>query len=122
MPTNGYAISFDTTTTPTTYNVVDQDSSTTVASGNYTSGQAMEEINAEITGNNLRIAVNSKFFMEALKVMREPQVLLAFNGPSGHMAVRRIDSEGFLCLIAPINLSEQELKMDEIDSSGDNGL
>ena len=85
-------------------------------------GQAMEEINAEITGNNLRIAVNSKFFMEALKVMREPQVLLAFNGPSGHMAVRRIDSEGFLCLIAPINLSEQELKMDEIDSSGDNGL
>ena len=85
-------------------------------------GQAMEEINAEITGNNLRIAVNSKFFMEALKVMREPQVLLAFNGPSGHMAVRRIDSEGFLCLIAPINLSEHELKMDEIDSSGDNGL
>ncbi|MEG1799597.1 MAG: DNA polymerase III subunit beta, partial [Synergistaceae bacterium] len=85
-------------------------------------GQAMEEINAEITGSDLRIAVNSKFFMEALKVMREPQVLIAFNGPSGHMAVRRTDSDGFLCLIAPINLSEQELQLDDNDSSKEDGL
>ena len=80
-------------------------------------GQAMEEISAEITGDDLRIAVNSKFFMEALKVLRDPNVTLAFNGMSGHMAVKRVETDSFLCLIAPINLSEEELNMDEMESS-----
>jgi len=75
-------------------------------------GQAMEEVAADIKGDKLKIAVNSRFFMEALKVIREPLVRLAFNGTSGHIAVRRSDGDSFLCLIAPINLSEEELNMD----------
>lgn len=51
MPTNGYAISFDTTVSPTTYSVIDQDSSTTVSTGNYTSGQA-------ITFNGMSVTVS----------------------------------------------------------------
>ena len=78
-------------------------------------GQAKEEIEAETTGDKLRIAVNSKFFLEALKVLREPQVKLSFNGQSGHMSVRRGDGDDFLCLIAPINLSEEELKAFDSD-------
>lgn len=78
-------------------------------------GQAKEEIEAEIKGEKLRIAVNSKFFLEALKVLREPQVKLSFNGQSGHMSVRRGDGDDFLCLIAPINLSEDELKAFDSD-------
>lgn len=78
-------------------------------------GQAKEEIEAEIKGEKLRIAVNSKFFLEALKVLREPQVKLSFNGQSGHMSVRRGDGDDFLCLIAPINLSEEELKAFDSD-------
>ena len=78
-------------------------------------GQAKEEIEAETTGEKLRIAVNSKFFLEALKVLRDPQVKLSFNGQSGHMSVRRGDGDDFLCLIAPINLSEDELKAFDSD-------
>lgn len=78
-------------------------------------GQAKEEIEAEIKGEKLRIAVNSKFFLEALKVLREPQVKLSFNGQSGHMSVRRGDGDDFLCLIAPINLSEDELEAFDSD-------
>lgn len=78
-------------------------------------GQAKEEIEAETTGDKLRIAVNSKFFLEALKVLRDPQVKLSFNGQSGHMSVRRGDGDDFLCLIAPINLSEEELKAFDFD-------
>lgn len=78
-------------------------------------GQAKEEIEAETTGDKLRIAVNSKFFLEALKVLRDPQVKLSFNGQSGHMSVRRGDGDDFLCLIAPINLSEEELKAFDSD-------
>lgn len=75
-------------------------------------GLAREEMNAAITGDKLRIAVNSKFFMDALKVLREPDVKLAFNGSSGHMAVRRTEGDNFVCLIAPINLTPEELNMD----------
>lgn len=77
-------------------------------------GLAREEINAEVTGEELRIAVNSKFFMDALKVLREPNVRLAFNGSSGHMAIRRAESDEFVCLIAPINLTPEELNMDAV--------
>ena len=76
-------------------------------------GQAKEEIGAEVTGEKIRIAVNSKFFMDALKVLREPSVSLSFNGSGGHMAVRHPDDDCFLCLIAPINLTEEELKSDK---------
>lgn len=78
-------------------------------------GLAREEINAEVTGEELRIAVNSKFFMDALKVLREPNVRLAFNGSSGHMAIRRSESDEFVCLIAPINLTPEELNMDAVE-------
>ncbi|MCE5201142.1 MAG: DNA polymerase III subunit beta [Synergistaceae bacterium] len=85
-------------------------------------GQAVEEINADITGETLRMAVNSKFFMEALKVMRDSDVRLTFNGPSGHMAVRHTDSDKFLCLIAPINLSEEEMKIEKTGITDGDGF
>lgn len=85
-------------------------------------GQAKEEISAETVGEKLRIAVNSKFFLEALKVMREPEVKLSFNGQAGHMTVKRSDSDDFLCLIAPINLSEDEFRMFDAESNGADGI
>lgn len=85
-------------------------------------GNAKEEIFAEIKGDDLKIAVNSKFFMEALKVLREPHVRLSFNGGSGHMVVRRADGEKFICLIAPINLTEEELNIGETEPDYGDGI
>lgn len=82
-------------------------------------GNAKEEIYAEISGENLKIAVNSKFFMESLKVLREPHVRLSFKGSSGHMVVRKADGEKFICLIAPINLTEEELNVGETETEAD---
>ena len=81
-------------------------------------GQAKEEIGAEVTGEKLRFAINTKFFLEALKVLRDPDVKLSFNGSSGHMSVKRSGSNDFLCMIAPINLSEQELAEDAEGADG----
>ncbi len=85
-------------------------------------GNAKEEIFAEISGEDLKIAVNSKFFMESLKVLREPQVRLSFNGSSGHMVVRRADSDKFICLIAPINLTEEELNLSDSEPDSGDGI
>jgi DNA polymerase-3 subunit beta len=85
-------------------------------------GSAKEEILADISGDDLKIAVNSKFFMEALKVLREPQARLSFNGSSGHLVVRRADGEKFICLIAPINLTEEELNLDSAEADFGDGI
>ena len=85
-------------------------------------GNAKEEIFAKISGDDLKIAVNSKFFMEALKVLREPQARLSFNGSSGHLVVRRADGEKFICLIAPINLTEEELNIDYSEPDFGDGI
>ena len=63
-----------------------------------------KEIYADIS-ENLKIAVNSNFSWKRSK-FSDPQVRLSFNGSSGHMVVKRADSEKFICLIAPINLTE----------------
>lgn len=76
-------------------------------------GQAREEINAEISGEALKIAVNSKFFKEPLKVIRCQKVKLSFSGASGHIVVKKLDDDSFLCLIAPINLAKEELETDD---------
>lgn len=80
-------------------------------------GLAREEVESEIKGDSLKIAINSKFFMEALKVLRETEVILAFNGPSGQMTVKKVGEESFICLIAPINLSEEEQNMETMEST-----
>ena len=85
-------------------------------------GNAKEEIFADISGDDLKIAVNSKFFMEALKVLREPQARLSFNGSSGHLVVRRANGEKFICLIAPINLTEEELNIDYSEPDFGDGI
>ena len=85
-------------------------------------GNAKEEIFAEISVDDLKIAVNSKFFMEDLKVLREPQARLSFNGSSGHLVVRRADGEKFICLIAPINLTEEELNIDYSEPDFGDGI
>ena len=79
-------------------------------------GNAKEEIEAKSEGEGLRIAVNSKFFLEALRVIRDPEVKISFNGSAGHMSVKRCGGEDFLCMIAPINLSAEELAMFDRES------
>lgn len=78
-------------------------------------GMAREELGADISGERLRIAINTKYFLDALKVMREPDVRLSFNGAAGHMSIRHTDGDSFLCLIAPINLTPEELGRDAVE-------
>ena len=71
-------------------------------------GQAKEEIAAKVTGEEIKFGVNTKFFMEALKVLRDQEVSISFNGNQGHLSVKRVGEDSFLCLIAPINIPADE--------------
>lgn len=76
-------------------------------------GIAKEEVQTRVEGEALTIGVNSKFFLEALRVIREENAVLQFNGPTNQIGIKREDSDNFLCLIAPINLTEEDLVIQE---------
>ena len=78
-------------------------------------GVAKEELPAQVEGEGLTIGVNSKFFLEALRVIREEKVMLQFNGSGDKIAVKRENGDTFLCLIAPINLTDEDLATSEED-------
>lgn len=81
-------------------------------------GEAVENLTCEIEGESLRIGVNTRFFHDAIKVLDEPVVRLSFNGPEGHMSVRAKDSDLFLCLVAPVELTKEE-ENNDMDAGGD---
>lgn len=72
-------------------------------------GEAVEVLDAEIDGESLRIALNVRFAIDGVKALRSSEAQLDFNGPEGHLLLKRSDSDDFLCLIAPIALTEEEL-------------
>jgi len=58
-----------------------------------------------ITGEPLRISFNSKYFIDALRVMEADEIFLGFNGPMSPVVLRPVDSEDNLHLILPYRTS-----------------
>ncbi len=76
-------------------------------------GNAVEELSAEIDGEPVKVAVNSRFFLDGLRVLKDPSVRICFNGTEGHVLIKKKDTEDYLCLVAPIAMSEEELRSSE---------
>jgi DNA polymerase-3 subunit beta len=79
-------------------------------------GDAMEELDAEIDGEPLRIAFNVRFLLDGLKAVSGTLVHLSFNGSVGQMTMSRPDDDAFLYVAMPIALSEEDVL------SGENAL
>ncbi|HEY8528730.1 MAG: DNA polymerase III subunit beta [Paenibacillaceae bacterium ZCTH02-B3] len=58
-----------------------------------------------ITGEPLRISFNSKYFIDALRVIEAEEIFLGFNGPMSPVVLRPRDSEDNLHLILPYRTS-----------------
>lgn len=86
-------------------------------------GEADESVDIDITGEKVIAGFNTRFFLDAAKAISEPTVSLGLNGRDGHMLVKAKDSDSFLCLIAPVDISEAmqddegELESSEADQS-----
>ena len=91
-------------------------------------GEAVENLSCEMTGENLNIGVNTRFFHDAIKGLGDPVTRLCFNGPDGHILIRAKDSDSFLCMVAPVDIgrepdemggAENEAVADETAGSGE---
>ncbi|MDR3332879.1 MAG: DNA polymerase III subunit beta [Synergistaceae bacterium] len=79
-------------------------------------GEAVENIQCEVGGNQVAIGVNSKYFHDAVKVLDDQVTQLLFNGSDGHMMVRAKESDSFVCLVAPLELTKEQLERIDIES------
>lgn len=67
-------------------------------------GTACEEIAVETQGCHMDIAFNPKYFIDALKVIEEEQVLLLFTTSLSPCIIRPLEGESFKYLILPLRL------------------
>ncbi|MCF7936418.1 MAG: DNA polymerase III subunit beta [Synergistales bacterium] len=71
-------------------------------------GEAVEYLDTDIEGQNLRIAFNSRYLLDGLKALHGERVLLSFNGQEGQMTMSRPGTEEFCYVLMPINLNETD--------------
>jgi DNA polymerase-3 subunit beta len=76
-------------------------------------GEAVENIPCHIEGEPLFIGFNTRFFLDAVKALDSQTARLIFNGGDGHMVIRTAESDNFICLVAPVELDEDETEEDD---------
>jgi DNA polymerase-3 subunit beta len=82
-------------------------------------GEAVENITCEVNGEALKSGFNTKYFLDAVKAIDGPMASLTFNGADSHMVVRSRDSDSFLCMVAPLELSREEMESEDTAQAGD---
>jgi len=67
-------------------------------------GNAKETVPVEAAGDAMEIAFNSKYLVEAIKVMSTPTVEMMFNTPTSPTIIHPIDGDNMTCLIMPVEV------------------
>jgi DNA polymerase-3 subunit beta len=77
-------------------------------------GEAVENIESKVEGESIRTGFNSRFFGDAVKALSSEFAELLFNGPNSHMVVRNSGSDAFVCMVAPVEMGEEESESVEV--------
>ena len=67
-------------------------------------GASYEELAVELDGDDLLIAFNPRYFMEALRVIEDEKVSLQFNSPLSPCIIRPVESDDYKYLILPLRM------------------
>ncbi|OGO83704.1 MAG: DNA polymerase III subunit beta [Clostridiales bacterium GWC2_40_7] len=65
-------------------------------------GNVREELKIDMEGNNIDIAFNPRYFIEALRVIEEEKINIYFTSSIGPCTVKPIENDNFAYLILPI--------------------
>jgi DNA polymerase-3 subunit beta len=82
-------------------------------------GEAVENIPCKMDGDPMFIGFNTRFFFDAVKALEGSGARLIFNGRYGHMLVKSQSSDNFFCLVAPVEMSNEEMEMSGENSGVD---
>ncbi|MDR1579613.1 MAG: DNA polymerase III subunit beta [Synergistaceae bacterium] len=82
-------------------------------------GEAVENIQCRMTGEPILIGLNTRFFFDAVRAINDSTACLFFNGGESHMMVKSKGSDNFICLVAPMDISKEEIELLGADSDVD---
>jgi len=68
-------------------------------------GKISEQININMEGKDVIIAFNSKFLIDALKVIDSDQIIFELSGPFSPGVMRPLDNPNYLYLVLPVRTS-----------------
>lgn len=71
-------------------------------------GKSSEKINVELEGDPFEIGMNSRYFLDALKVCSSNEITLTFSGENSGVLIRSADenNKDFLYLVMPMRLKK----------------
>ena len=69
-------------------------------------GNLEEQLNAQIEGQPLEIALNGRYLIETLKVIDDSEVVLEMQAPLKPIVVKSAGEENYFCLILPIRVHD----------------
>jgi DNA polymerase-3 subunit beta len=72
-------------------------------------GEAVEDIECIVSGESIRIGINVRFLLEAVKASGGQNTIFNFTPRNGHVMVRSNEApDRFMSLVAPVELSKEE--------------
>ncbi|MBZ4662514.1 MAG: polymerase subunit beta [Caloramator sp.] len=70
-------------------------------------GKVYEEVNIELEGENLKIAFNSKYFLDVLRIIDSDEIYLEFTTNVSPCVVKKCNSDDYIYLVLPVRLVEE---------------
>lgn len=69
-------------------------------------GKVQEEVTVQLEGDSLKIAFNSKYFLDVLRIIDSEEIYLEFTTNVSPCVVRKVDSDDYIYLVLPVRLIE----------------
>ncbi|GHV51792.1 DNA polymerase III subunit beta [Synergistales bacterium] len=83
-------------------------------------GEGVEPLSCALVGEDISSAFNTKFLLDALKVIEGDEACLSWSSSEGHMLIRsETGGVSFMCLIAPMEVPEEVKPFDSADDYGE---
>jgi DNA polymerase-3 subunit beta len=68
-------------------------------------GDNVSEVDASIEGDEIEIAFNARYMIDALSVVGTPEVVLETSTPSSPGVLRPVGGDDFLCVVMPMHIT-----------------
>ena len=79
-----------------------------VVSANSDMGKIEESVSAELDGKDLKIAMNGKYLLDAVKALEEENVVISFNSSISPFTLENIEDKKSQYLILPVRTSNAQ--------------
>ncbi|MBE5744970.1 MAG: DNA polymerase III subunit beta [Clostridiales bacterium] len=87
--------------------VFDIKSDKIVINANSDMGKIEETVNTELDGKELKIAMNGKYLLDAVKALTEENIVLSFNMPNSPFTIENEEDKCFQYLVMPMRTGNQ---------------